>query len=271
MAQSLYARVAKRGFPVQDISGQSGQGALQDSTAPPQTVGQPGAPWEDPNNDPGYTPTGIPAPEEYQLGLSLWGLPGSPNPDDTPRTHAAPLIDPGLATTREGLPLAYIEADATKSQEFTGVTLTRPASGSSWVGTEAEFGFDQQLVEGNGQTNLASVPDQLKGQGGLDAVQGFGGGGPGQGGTNEPALTVLDREFPGPEGSVVFTDANEVPFIVPATFQFIPSDPALGPWVSPYDVPTYNVSQQDTLGADIPSQGPTLDTPAPAYASSFWS
>ena len=35
MAQSIYARAAARGFPVWNQSGQTGQGALPDSTAPP--------------------------------------------------------------------------------------------------------------------------------------------------------------------------------------------------------------------------------------------
>ena len=267
MPQNIYARAAKRGYPVVDVSGQTGQGALQDATAPPQSVGQPDAPWSDPNIDPGYTPTEIPAPEIYQLGLTLWGLPGAVDPDDTPRTHAAPIADFTLPIGEY-----YAEADATHAQQFTGVELTRPSWSGSWIGSQKQFGFEQQLAEGNGPTLLASAPDQLKGNAPFDGVQGFGGGGPGPGGTNLPELTTLDREFPGPEGGggQAFVSAAEVPFLVPATFQFIPADPALGPWHSNLDGPTYNISMQEPVGTDTPAQGPSLDSGVPAYAASFW-
>ncbi|MGH3273811.1 MAG: hypothetical protein ACRDNZ_05715, partial [Streptosporangiaceae bacterium] len=115
MAQSVTARAAARGFPVYDYGGQSGQGALQDSTAPPAATGLPTATWTDPNQDPGSVPAALPPPEEYTLGLTLWGLPAAANPDDTPRTHAAPIADPSSP--------AYIE-DATA---FHGPVFSGPA------------------------------------------------------------------------------------------------------------------------------------------------
>lgn len=133
MAQSIYARTASRGFPVQDIAGQTGVGHLQDVTRLPQHAGlpTPGAPY--PVNDPANTPAQLAPPEPWILGPFLWGLPGEPTPDTTPHGveytgrqigdtgpgvqgvegipkpvaddpvpagpyHDAPMIDPGLAT-----------------------------------------------------------------------------------------------------------------------------------------------------------------------------
>lgn len=265
MPQNVYARVAARGFPVANISGQSGQGALQDSTAPPQVVGQPNASWSDPNADPGYEQTAMPTPEEYQLGLSLWGLGGEINPDNTPRTHAAPIADPTLPIGEY-----YAEADATHADEFTGTLLTNPGSGQSWVGDSYEMQYERSLIPGSDQTLQASVPDQLKSLNGFDAVQGFGGGGDGPGGTNaDMPLMYQDAEFPGPEGNPVFISPAEVPFIVPSADQFIPTDPALGTWASPYDAPTTNVQQQQSVGTDSPAQGAPLSS-VPMYSGSFW-
>lgn len=267
MPQNVYARAAKRGFPVFDMSGQSGQGALQDSTAPPQEVGLPTAEWTDPNLDPGYVATGTPPPEEFQLGLTLWGLPAAADPDNTPRGHAAPVADPTLPIGEY-----YGEADATHAQQFTGVALTRPSWDGSWIGSQKQFGFDQQLSEGNGETLLVAAPDQLRGNAPFDGVQGFGGGGPGPGGTNLPELTTLQRDFPGPEGGGVqaFVSANEVPFLVAVPDQFIPTDTALGTWYSNYDSPTTDINAQDPVGSDTPAQGPPLSSGVPAYTNSFW-
>src|SRR6266704_2975301 len=105
MPRPVAARAAQRGFPVFDFAGQTGQGRLPDSTAPPAKAGLPAAPWTDPNTDLGSVPAVLPPPEEYVLGLSLWGLPAAANPDDTPRTHAAPLADPALLAAGEGTDL----------------------------------------------------------------------------------------------------------------------------------------------------------------------
>lgn len=267
MAQNVYARAANRGFPVADVSGQTGVGALQDSTAPTdQPVGSPTAAYTDPNVDPANTPTTLAPPEDFIQGLSLWGLPGSMDPDNTPRTNAAPMAD-------FTLPLGeyYAEVDATHSEVFSGVALNHPGSSQSWVGTEQAMQFDQTLSEGNGQTDLAEVPDAMKGQAGLDSVQGWGGGGQGPGGTNLPQLTTLDRDFPGPEGQVQFLNADEVPFMTVDAVQFIASDPGLSEWTGGgWDVPTANVSAQQPIGTDIPAQGPALQEAQPASVGSFW-
>jgi len=254
---SLQARVAARGYPVFDLSGQSGQGALQDSTLPSGTsAGSAGPAWADPNSDPASVPASLPAPEPYVMA-GMFGLPGGTNPDNTPRTHAAPMFD---STLPRGLD--YIEADATHSATFTGMAVRDD------IGSVRSFQFSQSLTEGNGEAAMDPVRGQLRANAGFDGVQGYGGGGPGPGGTNLPELTTLDRSFPG-ETYTTFVNAAEVPLYVPDAAQFIPTDPAMAPWLGGnYDAPTVSSRQQDIIAADTPSQGPTYATPA--TASVFW-
>lgn len=264
MATSLYARLASRGFPVWDASGQSGQGALQDSTLPGTTPpGQQEAPgtWTDPNQDPGWQPAGMAPPEAY-ITVGMWGLPASRKPDDTPRTHAAPLADPTLPVG------AYFgEADAAHAAVFNGPQLRRD------VPSVRQFALQRRNSFGSGPTNQQPLYKQpISGLGGLDAVQGYGGGGRGPGGTNAD-LEYDERDYPGPEGGGVqaFVSAGEVPFLTADAAQFIAVDPALGPWQGGgFDVPTATVSQQEPAGGDTPASGQPLGTGQPAYAASFW-
>lgn len=153
MAQSVYDRTANRGFPVFDSTGTyTGTGHLQDVTRLPDRAGVPvpGQPY--PHNDPANVPAQLAAPEEFILGLSLWGLPAMPSMDNTPHGveydqvmpgdigpggvaavlsdpnldpypkgpyHDAPLIDPGLAASQGELSTGYryeadLQADATR-------------------------------------------------------------------------------------------------------------------------------------------------------------
>lgn len=257
MAQSLQARVAARGFPVYDTGGQTGQGALQDSTAPPAAAGLPDTAWTDPNQDPGSVPAMLPAPQEYQLGLSLWGLPAAGNPDDTPRTHAAPFADPAQ--------LAIGDDDGTHAPVFDGVAVRND------VGTLA--GMRQGRAGGQGSTadTLQPLAGQIRSQGGYDAVQGYGGGGPGPGGVNDPQGPATDlMTFGGETYHNVIVSAGEVPFLTPGSEQFIATAPELPPYMPTWDSPTANVTAQATAGVDTPAQGPALSPPLAAYASSFW-
>lgn len=259
MARSLYARVAGRGWPAYDFSGQTGEGALPDSTAPPQVAGQPAGQWSNPNNDPGYVPEGLAPPAEFMLGEADWSLSGSPNPDNTPRTHAAPMADPTLPIGEY-----YAQADATHAATFTG-----PAERHK-VGTVSDMRSGRELTEGNGASNLQPLTGQIRSQAGFDGVQGYGGGGPGPGGTNLPELTVEYRDNPG-ETYTTFVSAAEVPFTTFDTTQFIASDQALGPWRGGgFDVPTANVRAQDVVGADIPAQGTALAAGSGISGESFW-
>ena len=260
MAQSVYARAAARGFPVYDFGGQTGQGSLPDSTAPPPAAGLPAATaWASPNNDPGSVPATLPPPQEYQLGLTMWGLAGALNPDDTPRTHAAPVADPAL--------LAIGEDDGTHSALFAGVAVRRPVSLGS---------MRQGRTGGQGSTAaiLQPLTGPIRANAGMDAVQGYGGGGPGPGGVNDPQGPVTDlMTFPGEVyrgGAGTFVSAAEVPFLSASAVQFIAATPELPPYMPTWDGPTASVSAQAVTGVDTPAQGPPVSQAPPAYAPGFW-
>lgn len=261
MARSLQARAAARGFPVFDVSGQSGQGALPDSTAPPARAGLPVSTWTDPDQDPGWTPVPQPPPEEYVLGLSLWGLPGAFNPDNTPRTHAAPMADPTLPAGEY-----YAEADATHGPVFTGPEVRRD------VGTKLIRRLEHSVAEGAGPSNLQPLTGQIRSNAGFDGVQGYGGGGDGPRGTNATMPIVTEnKDYPGETYNDVFVSAAEVPFLVAEADQFIAREPALPAWSGGgFDVPSANVRAQDAVSADVPAQGPPLSSAVPAFAASFW-
>jgi hypothetical protein len=257
MVQSLQARVSGRGFPVFDFAGQTGQGALPDSTAPPWVAGLPNAPWTDPNTDPASVPATLSPPQEYVLGLSLWGLPAAANPDDTPRTHAAPFADPAQ--------LAAGEDDGTHSALFNGPAVRQPVS----LGT-----FAESRVEGQGSAadTLQPLTGQIRSMAGYDAVQGYGGGGPGPGGVNTPQGPTTDQmTFGGYTYHDVMVNAAEVQFLVPSADQFIATAPELPPYTATFDAPTTSVMAQNVIAADVPAQGPPLAPAVPAYATSFWS
>ena len=257
MAQPVTARAAARGFPVYDTGGQTGQGALQDSTAPPAAAGLPAAAWTDPNQDPGAVPAVLPAPQEYQLGLTLWGLSGAGNPDDTPRTHAAPFADPAQ--------LAAGIDDGTHAAVFTGPAVRND------VGTVAGMRQGRDGGQGSAADTLQPLTGQIRANAGLDAVQGYGGGGPGPGGVNDPQGPATDlMTFSGETYTNVFVSPGEVPFLTPGADQFIATAPELPPYTPAYDVPTASVTAQAGPGTDTPAQGPALGSALPAYATSFW-
>jgi hypothetical protein len=257
MAQSVYARAAARGFPVYDASGQTGQGRLQDSTAKPPAAGLPDAPFTDPNQDPGSVPAALAPPQEYQLGLTLWGLPGAGNPDDTPRTRTAPRADPAL--------LAAGIDEGTHGPLFTGVAVRND------IGTSAAMRQGRQGGQGSTADTLQPLAGQIRSQGGYDAVQGYGGGGPGPGGVNDPQGPTVDlTTFDGETYHNVIVSAGEVPFLSAGGDQFIASGAAEFPAYMPsFDSPTANVTAQATVGTDTPATGPEL-TALPASATSFW-
>lgn len=257
MAQPVAARAAQRGFPVFNFAGQTGQGALPDSTAPPAVAGLPTAPWTDPNTDPASVPAVLPPPQEYVLGLSLWGLPAAPNPDDTPRTHAAPFADPAQ--------LAAGDDDGTHGPVFNGPAVRQPVALSTML---------QGRVGGQGSSadTLQPVTGQIRSNAGYDAVQGYGGGGPGPGGVNDPQGPATDQmTFGGYTYHDVMVSAAEVPFLTVDADQFIATAPELPPYMPSYDGPTATVYAQNVIAADVPAQGPPLAAPVPAYAISFWS
>ena len=302
MAQTLYARTAARGFPVFDDTGmQTGVGHLQDVTRLPDHAGlpTPGQPY--PVNDPANTPAQLAPPEEYILGLQLWGLPGSPSDDITPHGyeypahqigdigpgvqgvdyipkpggldaypvgpyHDAPLIDPGLAV--EGLEVGktgkwrgYLEANAAFGENNNAQEILNPGS-DGWLGGFSGVMRQDHVgpVEGNQQPLQEAVPRSLRGNAGLDAVQGYGGGGKGPGGTNLPEITEDHRDYPGEfYAADAFTQVGEVPHLDAETAQFIQNQPGQAPWTGDmWDLPLVQTHAQDIIPADVPLQGPQL-------------
>lgn len=259
-AQSLYARVAARGFPVFDLGGQSGQGTLPDSTQPGNSgPGEPSGTWTAPNVDTGSVATGLAAPAEFISG-GLWGLSGAMNPDLTPRTHAAPFADPTLPVG-----LYYEEADAAHA-----FTLGGPEERRN-VGTVKQFRLEHLTASGGSASDQQPITGPMRALAGYDAVQGYGGGGDGPGGVNGTMpLTVDQRSYPG-ELYRAFVDAAEVDMVVPEAAQFIPNEPSMFPWRGGlFNSPTSTVRAQDPVTADVPAQGPAVGTGLPAYATSFW-
>jgi hypothetical protein len=253
MAQSVQARVAARGYPVFNLAGQTGEGALPDSTLPSGAApGAPVAPWSDPNVDPASVAAILPAPETY-VNAGLWGLAGTVNPDDTPRTHAAPFADSTLPEWEY-----YEEADAAHAGTFDGARLRhRP-------GTLLEFGQAEDIASGSPAGPLQATTGQVRSMGRFDGVQGYGGGAGGVNGTNQyMPLTVNDISFPGPEGNRVFVNAAEKPFLTTDAVQFIATAPELPPFTGVYDAPLTTVSAQDVITADTGLQGAPV-TPASA-------
>jgi hypothetical protein len=312
MAQSIQERVAARGFPVYDTSGQSGQGALASATPLPQRTGLPTSSWIDPDQDPAAVPAVMPPPEEYALGLMLWGLPAAANPDNTPHTdeydsgradpevfpsaaargdkasvpvlkagypqgpaHAAPLVDP--PTNEPGRWAAYIEADTVRdpridsSEEF----LNPGQPDVDWVGWQGVMRQDHVgPIEGNGQSAQEPAHGQQRALAGLDAVQGYGGGGKGPGGTNLPELTEDHRDYPGTFYSAdAFVQAGEVPLNVADAEQFdFRLQPGRAPWTGVgWSHPMTTVRAQDPVTPDVPLQGAPLAAGGGyVYTPGFW-
>lgn len=266
MAQSLYARTAARGFPAFNASGQTGTGALPDSTRRGTSqAGEPSGSWTDPNVDPGSVVTGVGPPDDYIDSGMLWGLPGGANPDDTPRTHAAPFADPTAP-----IGTYFAEADAAHGNMFNGMEVRND------VGLQPQYALDHVTgVNGSG-SNQQPLTGQIRALGGYDAVQGYGGGADGPGGVNASMpLLADDRNYPGSlYDAPGFISAHEVPFLSAEVSQFIVSEPAYPVFTGGgFEGPTYNVAAQDVVTADTPAQGPpvAVAASAPAYANSFWS
>jgi len=266
MPAGLYARTAARGFPAWDASGQSGQGALPDSTrAGTSLPGEPSGTWTDPNADPGSVPAQMGPPQEFVAG-GLWGLSGEMNPDRTPRGHAAPLADPTLPVGEY-----FAEADATHAFDLGGPAERNPSYGTGAVGAITGMRLDHVTAEGGSGSNLQPLTGQIRANAGFDGFQGYGGGGDGPGGVNASMPLATDqRMYPGTLYDA-YVSAAEVPFLTAETAQFIASAPEFGPWRGGlYDGPTASVRTQEIIATDIPAQGPPVSSALPAYATSFW-
>lgn len=208
------------------------------------------------------------------LSHTMWGLSGSVNPDNTPKsaagpgypqgnTHAAPMADSSLSFAEYAA-----EADATHAANFTGPALREH------VPSVAQFPLEHSVGEGAGPSNLQPLTGQIRSQAGRDGVQGYGGGGDGPRGTNKTMpIVVENKDYPGSGYAAdAFVSAAEVPFLVAVPDQFIARSPGLPVWTGGgYDGPTATTRAQDTVTTDVPAQGPALSSGMPAYTSSFWS
>jgi len=270
MARSVYDRTAQRGFPVFDASGtQTGAGHLQDVTRLPDRAGVavPGQPY--PHNDPANTPAQLAPPQEFILGLQLWGLPASPRLDSTPHgieydTRTPGDIGPGGVSAVVKDP----SLDPYPQGPYHDAPLMNPGQPVNGRIRSHSIGFQGRIsqdhvgpVEGNGESaQEADAKGSLRGNSGFDAVQGYGGGGKGAGGTNLPQLTTETRNYPGTfYAHDAFTSAAEVPHLDAEASQFIQSQPGMAPWTGGmFSFPLAGTHAQDIIPADVPLQGPPV-------------
>lgn len=240
----LYDRVVSRGFHSAVADSVTGAGALSSQGHPraPQTLGvtEHGAT----STLPGYEPDPVAA-----LGVplleSIWGLSGGgDNPDQTPRTHAAPF--PGWAGSYDSPELLTVHDNSVviHSADF-GALEPRITSPNGL----AQSPMDQWTANEPGQTAQDPVTGQLRYMGGRDAVQGYSL-------RNRYGFDAGHRQRTTLGNPVVNTylDPAERPFVVPQlTGSFLPSDTVQGPQA------TGNMRAADNLNVTPP----TSYTPPP--------
>lgn len=216
----LYARVQSRGFPSTVADGLTGAGALdsQGHPRPPQQLGliESGAT----STLPGYQPDPVAELGGMSLLEGWFGLPGGVNPDDTPRTHAAP--GPGWAGSYDSPELLQVHENsvAIHSADFgaLGQRITSPNG-------LAQPAVDQWRANDPGETVLEPVTGQLQAMGGRDAVQGYSL-------RNRYGFDAGHRERTTLSAPVVnaYLDPAERPFVVPVVGgNFAPTDAVQGP------------------------------------------
>jgi hypothetical protein len=176
---------------------------------------------------PGYLPES-PADLSVPLLEGTWGISGSgENPDQTPRTHAAPV--PGWAGSYADPALLDVHGN---SAEIHAVDFGALAPRMHSPAAAAEPALDIQRIASGGEVPLDRVSGQLRAMGGYDGTQGYGGGADGPGGTNSYGFSDVRRTRitatdPQP---MSYLDPAERPFIVPqASGAFTPTDAVWGP------------------------------------------
>lgn len=217
----LYDRVQSRGFPSTITAGLNGAGALD-------SQGHARAPQDLADSNPGQYSTlpGYEPDHVAELGgvplLEGWfGLPGSgSNPDQTPRTHAAP--GPGWAGSYDSPELLQVHENsvAIHSADF-GALRPRITSPNSITQPE----FDQWSSNEPGENVLEPVTGQLQFMGGRDDAQGYSL-------RNRYGFDAGHRQRTTLEAPVINTylDPSERPFVIPqASGNFAPDDAVQGP------------------------------------------
>jgi hypothetical protein len=234
----LYQRVISRGFHSAVADGVTGAGALDSQGRPlaPQTLGITETGLT--STLPGYEPDPV-AALAVPLLESTWGLSGAgTNPDQTPRTHAAPF--PGWAGSYSDPELLQVHENSVviHSADF-GALEGRITSPNGL----AQSPMDQWSDNNTGESVQDPVSGQLRYMGGRDTIQGyslrnrygFDGG--------HRQRTTLGNPV-----IVAYLDPAERPFVVPQlTGSFLPSDRVQGPQA------TGNMRAADNLNVTPPS------------------
>ena len=216
----LYQRVVSRGFHSALADGLTGAGQPPSQGHPraPQALGQQetGAT----STLPGYQPDPV-AALAVPLLESTWGLAGAgSNPDQTPRTHAAP--GPGWAGSYDSPELWQVHDNsvAIHAADF-GALEGRITSPNGL----AQSPMNQWSANEPGETAQDPVTGQLRYMGGRDRVQGYNR-------SNRYGFDAGHRQRTTLGNPVVntFLDSAERPFVVPQlTGSFLPSDTVQGP------------------------------------------
>lgn len=250
----LYDRVQSRGFPSTVTAGMGGAGALdsQGHPRPPQHLAEleHGAT----STLPGFEPDPV-----AELGVPLlegwFGLPGGgSNPDQTPRTHAAP--GPGWAGSYDDPELWQVRQNsvAIHSADF-GALEPRITSPGGLTQPE----FDQWQANDPGENVLEPVTGQLQFMGGRDTTQGYSK-------RNRYGFDAGHRQRTTFAAPVVNTylDPSERPFVIPqASGNFAPTDAVQGPNPIGYMRGAENLNATPQ-SAYTPPPDPEVAPPGPA-------
>jgi hypothetical protein len=264
MAGGLYDRVSARGFPSAVAAGQTGAGALesQGSAAPPQDLTNSNPAQY--STLPGYQPDPVAELGGVPLLEGRWGMTGAgDNPDQTPRTHAAP--GPGWAGSYDDPELWQVHENSVTihSADF-GALAPRIHSPNGL----AQPDVDQWSANEAGESVLEPVSGQLQFMGGRDRIQGYNL-------SNRYGFDAGHRQRTTLSAPVVnaFVDSAERPFIVPqASGSFAPTDSVQGPPVPGFMRGAENLNAT-AQSAYVPPVDPELapaGPPAGAPASLGW-
>lgn len=288
----LYQRVAARGFPSAVIAGQTGVGALESQGSPQDPRHgdvTPGTPGYTTQVLPQFSPD-TPADLYIPVGLGFHGLPGTlVNPDQTIATvpvslpdgtwsrgdHAAPV--PGWAPSPNYV-TSEADADAMavlrdNSTEIHGVNFGSLAQRQP--NDVTDIAYTAWYSNDPGANVAQPIRGQLQGMGGYDATQGYGGGGPGEGGINAYGLGAphVDRfQWSEPQPQP-YLDPAERPFLAPqGSGSFVPTDAVQSqPYGSFLDGPSVIYSDPSAYSPPPqPATQQTTDSPAPV-STGWWS
>lgn len=264
MPSGVYQRVQARGFPSAVADGLTGAGALdsQGSALSPQdlTLSDPSAY----TTLPGYLPE-EPAGVDVPLLEGIWGISGAGwNPDQTPRTHAAPW--PGWAGSYDDPELLTVHENSARihAADFGALAPRMHSPGAQAEPPEV----DQWSSNDPGQTVLQPLDGQIRAMGGNDAVQGYDL-------RNRYGFDAGHRERTTLAAPVVvaYLDPAERPFIVPqASGAFTPTDAIWGPDPSGTYLDAGNVNatpQTSYTPPPDPEVSPSAPAGAPA-AAGWW-